>query len=115
MTSDLAIIQQIPAGRPDLAERDQDAAQAVASGLRDAKAATTRRAYASAWLRFQAWAEAGGHAALPATPQSVALYLGHLAAAGRSIASIEMARAAAGMQKGDNPTRHPLVAEAVRG
>ena len=117
----MGIIQQLP-GRPDLAERDQDAARAVASGLRDAKAATTRRVYGSAWQQFITWAEAGGHAALPATPQSVALYLGHLAAVGRSIASVELARAAishfhaaAVMQKGDNPTRHPLVAEAVRG
>ena len=121
MTSDLGIIQQLP-GRPDLAERDQDAARAVASGLRDAKAATTRRVYGSAWQQFITWAEAGGHAALPATPQSVALYLGHLAASGRSIAAIQLARsaishfhAAAGMQKDNNPARHPVVAEAVRG
>ena len=101
---------------------DNPAAQAVASGLRDAKADNTRRAYASAWLRFQAWAEAGDHPALPATPQSVAIYLGHLAASGRSIAAIQLARsaishfhAAAGMQKDNNPARHPVVAEAVRG
>ena len=43
--------------------------------------------------------------------QAVALYLGHLAAEGKSIATIEQARAAishahagAGMQKGDNPS-----------
>ena len=58
----------------------------------------------------------------PPRPQSVALYLGHLAASGRSIAAIQLARsaishfhAAAGMQKDDNPARHPVVAEAVRG
>ena len=44
MTTDLAAVQQLP-GRPDLAERDQEVAWAVASGLRDAKAANTRRAY----------------------------------------------------------------------
>ena len=109
MTSDLVTIRQIH--KPlELTERDREAAQAVASGLRDAKADNTRRAYASAWLRFQAWAEA------------VALYLGHLAASGRSIAAIQLARsaishfhAAAGMQKDNNPARHPVVAEAVRG
>ena len=74
MTSDLVTIRQIH-NPLELTERDREAAQA----------------YASAWLRFQAWAEAGGHAALPATPQSVALYLGHLAAAGRSIAAIQLA------------------------
>ena len=121
MTTDLATVHQLT-GLPDLAERDRDAAEAVASGLRDAKAENTRRSYASAWRRFQAWADAGGHPALPATPEAVALYLGHLAATGRSMASIEQARAAvshfhaaAGMQKAANPARHPVVAEAVRG
>ena len=121
MTSDLVTIRQIH-NPLELTERDCEAAQAVASGLRDAKADNTRRAYASAWLRFQASAEACDHPALPATPQSVALYLGHLAASGRSIAAIQLARsaishfhAAAGMQKDDNPARHPVVAEAVRG
>ena len=58
----------------------------------------------------------------PRTIQAVALYLGHLAAAGRSMAFIEQARAAishfhaaAGMQKGDNPAGHPVAAEVVRG
>ena len=121
MSTDLAAVQRLH-DIPYLAERDREAAEAVASGLRDAKAANTRRSYASAWQQFQAWAEAGGHAVLPSTPQVVALYLGHLAATGRSIASVQQARsaishfhAAAGMQKGDNPARHPVVAEAVKG
>ena len=52
----------------------------------------------------------------------MALYLGHMAATGRSIASVQQARsaishfhAAAGVLKGDNPVRHPVVAEAIRG
>ena len=121
MTTDLAPVQQLH-DTPDLPERDREAAEAVASALRDAKADNTRRAYASAWRQFQTWAEAGGHPALPATPQAVALYLGHLAASGRSLASVQQARsaishfhAAAGMQKADNPALHPVVAEAVKG
>ena len=121
MTSGLATIQQLH-NTPDLPESDRAAAQAVASGIRDAKADNTRRAYACAWQRFQTWADTGGHQPLPATPEAVALYLGHLAAAGLSVASIAQARAAishfhatAGMQKADNPTRHPLVAEAMKG
>ena len=121
MTSDLATVQQLH-NPLELSERDREAAEAVASGLRDAKAANTRRSYASAWSLFQGWAEAGGHAAMPATPQAVALYLGHLAASGRSIATVQQARsaishyhAATGMQKADNPARHPVVAEAVKG
>ena len=103
MTNDLATIPEL-CDSLQLPERDREAAQAVASGLRDAKAGTTRRVYASAWQQF------------------VAFYLGHLAASGRSIAAIQLARsaishfhAAAGMQKDNNPARHPVVAEAVRG
>ena len=121
MTTDLATVPDLRESL-ELSGRDREAAEAVASGLRDAKAENTRRSYASAWRRFQAWADAGGYTSLPASPQAVALYLGHLAATGRSIASIEQARAAvshfqaaAGMQKADNPARHPVVAEAVRG
>ena len=66
----------------ELSGSDREAAQAVAAGIRDAKADSTRRTYASAWQQFQTWAYAGGHQALPATPQKVALYLGHLAANG---------------------------------
>ena len=122
MTTDLATLQQIPGMNSHLAEGDREAAQAVASGLRDAKAGTTRRVYGSAWQQFQSWAEHGGHPALPATPQSVALYLGHLVAEGKAMATIKQARAAishfhaaAGTQKSDNPTRHPVVAEALKG
>ena len=121
MTTDLATGHR-PHDIRGLSERDREAAQAVADGIRDAKAENTRRSYASAWRRFQEWAEAGGHAVLPATPQAVALYLGHMAATGRSIASVQQARsaishfhAAAGVLKGDNPARHPVVAEAIRG
>ena len=121
MTTDLATTQQLP-GHLELTERDREAAQAVAAGLRDAQAGNTRRACSSAWQQFRMWAEAGGHRALPAAPQAVALYLGHLASTGRSIATVQQAHsaishfhAAAGMHKGDSPSRHPVVAEAVKG
>ena len=92
MTTDLAVVQQFH-HTLDLPERDRGAAEAVAAGLRDAKAGNTRRAYASAWGQFRTWAEAGGHPALPAAPQAVALYLGHLASpAGPSPPSSRPAR-----------------------
>ena len=53
---------------------------------------------------------------------TVALYLGHLAADGKAMATIALAHAAishahaaAGTAKGDNPARHPVVAEMVKG
>ena len=121
MTTELATFPQLP-GALELSGPHRGAAEAVASGLRDAKAENSRRAYASAWRQFQTWAEAGGHPRLPATPQVVALYLGHMSATGRSIASVQQARsaishfhAAAGMQKAANPALHSVVTEAVKG
>ena len=105
-----------------LSAPDREAAQAVAAGLRDAKAANTRRVYASAWHEFNVWALANGRQSMPAEPQTVVLYLGHLAADGKAMATIAQARAATshahaaqGMQKGDNPARHPAVAEVLKG
>ena len=106
----------------DLSTSDQDAAQAVAAGLRDAKAANTRRAYASAWHTFCEWTILTGRRAMPAEPQSVALYLGHLAAGGKTLATINLARAAIshahaaeGISQTENPARHPVVAETMKG
>ena len=106
----------------ELSDRDREAARAVAAGLRDAKAANTRRVYASAWHEFNAWALANGRQSLPAEPRTGALYLGRLAADGRAMATIALARAAishahvaGGTAKGDNPARHPVVAETVKG
>ena len=121
MTSDLASGVR-PHDSLELAEGDRDAAEAVATGLQDAKADNTRRAYASAWRRFEQWAKDRNHQTLPAAPEAIALHLGHLTAEGMSIASVDQARAAishfhaaAGIQKPDNPARHPAVAEAIKG
>ena len=106
----------------DLSTSDQDAAQAVAAGLRDAKAANTRRAYASAWKLFCDWTVLTGRQAMPAAPQHVAIYLGHLAAEGKSLATTNQARsaishahAAEGVSQNENPARHPVVAEMIKG
>ena len=74
MTTDLAVVQQFH-NTLDLPERDRGAAEAVAAGLLDAKFGNTCRACRSAWQQFRTWAEAGGHPALPAAPQAVALYM----------------------------------------
>ena len=92
MTTNPSPLQHIPEDL-SLAPRDRSAAEAVATGLRDAKADNTRRAYASAWRRFEQWANDRNHQTLPAAPESIALHLGHLMAEGMSMASVDQARA----------------------
>ena len=106
----------------ELSSSDQDAAQAVSAGLRDAKAPNTRRAYQTGWKMFCDWSDLNGRQAMPAVPRTVAMYLGHLAAAGKSLATINLARAAishfhaaAGISQTENPARHPVVAEVLKG
>ena len=102
----------------ELSSRDHDAAQAVSDGLRDAKAANTRRVYQTAWHLFCEWTLLTGRQSLPAEPQTVALYLGHLATiaqARAAIAHAHAAHAAQGVPKGDNPARHPAVVEVLKG
>ena len=67
MTTNLAAIPQL-CGSLELYGPDREAAQAVASGLRDSKAGSTRRASTSAWRRFQAWADAEGCPTFPTSP-----------------------------------------------
>ena len=76
------------------------AAQAVSDGLRDAKAANTLRVYQTAWHLFCEWTLLTDRQSMPAEPQTVAVYLGHLAADGKAMATI---------------ARHPAVAEVLKG
>lgn len=57
----------------------------------DSRSPRTRRAYASAWRGFETWATAARLPALPATGETVALYLAHLYARGRRATTIEHA------------------------
>lgn len=58
------------------------------------KSAATRKAYASAWRLFEAWASEKGLKALPAEPGTVILYLTHLAQMNRKPATLDKALAA---------------------
>jgi site-specific recombinase XerD len=58
------------------------------------KAPATRRAYAAAWRAFAAWCGAHGVEAIPVQPAALALYVTHLAQAGRKVSTIEQAVAA---------------------
>lgn len=71
----------------------EEGLQAVAARACDyalkAKAANTVRAYRADWRDFVAWCEERGLQPLPASPETVALYVAHLADAGRKASTIQ--------------------------
>lgn len=68
--------------------------EGIAAALEQSRRPETRRAYASVWKQFRAWAEGEGLESLPADPLTVAAYLVHRAEAGLSLASLAMDRKA---------------------
>lgn len=92
---------------------------ADASALaQDARAAATKRAYASDWTHFAHWCSARGLEALPAAPTTIGLYLAahqtalSMATLERRVSSIAVAHRLAG-----HPcdTRHPAIRDVLRG
>jgi len=85
---------------------------------REAKAANTRRAYRADWADFTTWCIAHALTALPASPETVALYLAARAAdrkpstLARRLTSIAQAHTTAGHE---SPTAHPSVRQVVAG
>jgi site-specific recombinase XerD len=69
-----------------LAELRKERAAAVLNGTH---AASTLRAYATDWAQFAAWCEQCGRSSLPASSDSVQLYLVDLARRGRAPATLE--------------------------
>ncbi|OXM18318.1 integrase [Rhodococcus erythropolis] len=57
---------------PDLPD---DVAARIVRSMESARSDGTRRAYESAWRRFEHWCTAHGHSSLPAHPATVAAYL----------------------------------------
>ncbi len=80
--------------------------------IQDSKAKNTRRAYRADWADFNLWCNEHGRIALPATPDTVALYLTACAQGlkpstiQRRLASISEAHKAAGHE---SPTSSPVV------
>ena len=68
--------------------------EAVTATIAESQRPTTRKAYTSAWNRFQVWARQEGVKSLPAEPVTVAAYLVHRDALGLSFSSLEMDRKA---------------------
>ena len=54
----------------------------------------TRRTYACAWRRFQEWCRAHNQKALPASAETLCLYIGHLAADGKRLSTVQHTLAA---------------------
>jgi site-specific recombinase XerD len=84
------------------------------------KAPSTLRAYRSGLADFQSWCEVRQVPWLPATPATIALYVSHLAGAGRGLATIQQRMVAisqAHQLAGQlpSPTSHPEVRATLAG
>ena len=96
-----------------------DTLQTLRHYMRKARAANTRRAYASQWQGFVAWCETCNRSCLPADPQVVAAYLASRAQDGARVASVSVMVAAiafAHKAKGMRfDRRHPALALVLDG
>jgi site-specific recombinase XerD len=96
----------------------EDLADEARAFIAETKAPATLRAYRSDWAHFEAWTRARGLPALPAAPETVALYLTDMARTykaatiQRRISSISQAHQAAGL---DSPTGERIVRMAHAG
>ncbi|RZM08844.1 MAG: site-specific integrase [Sphingomonas sp.] len=99
---------------PRLLDEEVEAARGYVAA---ARAPATRRAYASDWRLFLAWCEARGLASLPATPETVAVFLSAEAQAGIRPSTIGRRLAAIGyahVQAGFDPPQQRAGAVAIR-
>jgi integrase len=107
-----------PQGR-ELAPLEQLAQQAR-DFIRAAKAENSRRAYRSDWRHFEAWCRAQGLVSLPASPETVTLYITALAAdhkpasIQRKLTSLTKAHQAAGFPSPAS-LDHAVVGETMKG
>lgn len=96
-----------------------DLVAATRATLAAAKASSTRKAYQSAWRAFSAWCGEHELASLPAAPETLALYVTHLARNGRKVATIERVVVAISqaheMARFDSPRRTAIVRETLKG
>jgi integrase len=114
-STDLVIVSQAPSGEMTVAELVAKASHYVES----AKAPETVRGYRIDWKDFSGWCERHGRDAMPASSETVALYLteeaGHHkpATLQRRLSSIAQAHSAAGYN--DSPTKSALVCSVWQG
>lgn len=95
-----------------------DATERARQYLGNSKAANTLRAYAADWRDFTSWCEHVGRVSLPATAETVALYISDLAAEARvstirrRLTTIRKAHEAESLP---SPTQHLLVQDVLDG
>lgn len=91
----------------------------ISQAVKAARSQNTQRAYASAWRHWASWCEHYGFPALPAAPGTVAAYLTERAKEGRSVSTLDTARAAIRAAHRDNthvdPTANPGVELVLKG
>lgn len=76
----------------------------AAAYIRAAKAPATLRAYRADWRHFESWCQAAGLSALPAVPETVALYLGDF---GGRLKAATLARRLTSINKVHQAAGHP--------
>lgn len=120
MTSEIVVATPVPVPSTEVSpELAADWGRGV-DYARSAMSAATRRAYASAWRVFDAWCAARGVGSLPASPDALVAYVGHLAGEGAAVATVNkhMAAIAAAHKAADhdaNPTRAARVLTVLAG
>lgn len=91
----------------------------IGRAVKAARSQNTQRAYASAWRHWASWCELHGFVSLPADPGSVAAYLTVRAKEGRSMSTLDTARAAIRAAHRDtaqeDPTSNPEVELVLKG
>jgi integrase len=98
----------------------EELAAVALSYMAEAKAANTCRAYRSDWNHFAAWCDQHGFSSLPASPETVTLYLAALGGTHRSstlqrkLTSISKAHQLAGYES-PATLRHGSVSETLKG
>ena len=88
--------------------------EAILAAVQDSRRPATRKAYAGAWARFKAWAEAEGLESQPADPLTVAAYLTLRAGKGLSVSSLAMDRKAISYHHRSAGLPSPTSSEGVR-
>lgn len=108
-------------GRSDLATRLEESARRARSYFESARAPATLQAYKSDLTDFETWAEvdAGGRSTLPASPETVAMYIGDLAGRGLKASTINRRLTAISIMhrsaREESPTDDQRVKDVLKG